>query len=475
VLRPLIVRACLAVLPLIGGACSKTPPNVLVVVIDTLRVDRVTAKAGDAAVMPFLHGLAERGAFFSNAHAQSSWTNPSVATIFTSRYQSQHRITAFNSTLAEEELTLAEVLREHGYATGGFIANVLLRAKLGFGQGFDRYETYARQDRGGNDDPAFAKPRAERINRESLAWLDERRRTEPHRPVFLYLHFMEPHNPYDPPDPYLERVLRGRPRPDVADVNRRMAVSTVATFDEQQVQAMRDCYDAEAASVDAALRDLFEQLRSRGFLDDCIVVITADHGEEMHEHGLMGHDQTLYEEVLRVPLIVLAPGTHDGTTVSGIVSLVAVAPTVLDLAGIAVPTAFEGRSLRAQMPGRQSWWPFRAAGSTSGPEPPGGGIGIAYSELIKDPGATHLRPHERAVVTESAKLISNVDGTSEFYDLRTDPAEAHPDEVGPEARAALSQLLVDFTARTGGAPPSSSRVILDDQTRERMRALGYQE
>jgi len=252
-------------------------------------------------------------------------------------------------------------------------------------------------------------------------------------------------------------------------------VSTVATFDEQQVQAVRDCYDAEAASVDAALRDLFEQLRSRGFLDDSIVVITADHGEEMHEHGLMGHNQTLYEEVLRVPLIVLAPGVHDGTNVSGIVSLTAVAPTVLDLAGIAVPTVFEGRSLRAQMPGRQSWWPFRAAGSTSGHEAAGGGIGVAYSELIKDPGATHLRPHERAVVTESAKLISNVDGTSEFYDLRTDPGEAHPDEVGREARTALSQLLVDFKARTGGALPSSSRVILDDQTRERMRALGYQE
>src|SRR5262249_25757249 len=155
-----------------------------------------------------------------------------------------------------------------------------------------------------------------------LTWLDDVRQQQPQQPVFLYLHYMEPHNPYDPPDDYLDRVRGDRPQPDRAAVNERMMFPNLGRFTDDMVQAVKDYYDAEVISIDTALHALFDDLAARHFFDDAIVVVVADHGEEFREHELMGHHQTLYEEVLRVPLIVMLPGQHSALTVPEIVSLV---------------------------------------------------------------------------------------------------------------------------------------------------------
>ena len=460
------VLLVLLLLPL--GCKEKTrSPDVLVLLVDTLRADRLGAYGGRQGLTPFLDSLAQRGFVFRNTYAQSSWTDPSVAALFTSRYQSQTRITSFRAVLGDDEITLAEVLRQHGYATGAFIANFLLRKDLGYSQGFDRYETYARSATDAQGNRTFLKERAPRIDREALAWLDGVRRDQPGKPVFLYLHYMEPHAPYDPPQADVDRVLQGRPQPDLEAVNARMRIPNLGTFSDEMVRQIRDLYDAEVTSLDAELRNLFAALAERHFLDNGIVVLVADHGEEFYEHGIVGHHQTLFEEVLRVPLIVLVPGHHTGAAIEPIVSLTDVAPTLLDLAGIPAPASFEGGSLRGVM---------------GLPAPAGGAVprsalpvtGVAFSELIKN-GEQRQRPHERTVITKTDKLITDVDGQREFYDLAKDPGETNPDALAEDTRSRLSAQLAEFVAHVSErAAPSSTREM-DEETRERMRALGYQE
>jgi arylsulfatase A-like enzyme len=289
----------------------------------------------------------------------------------------------------------------------------------------------------------------------------------------MYLHYMEPHNPYDPPQVFVDRVLDGRAQPDRDEVNERMVLPSMGRFSDEMVQAVKDFYDAEVMSVDAALRSLFEALAARHFLDNAIVVVLADHGEEFREHGLMGHHQTLYEEVVRVPLIMRVPGHNGAVRVDPIVSVSDIAPTVLDLAGIPAPETFEAASLRRAMGlQRRSWWPF--GGSDDPPSSPLPATGVAFSELIKE-GTMRQRPHERAVITATDKLIVDVDGGREFYDLRADPGETNPNALDGDARTRLSTEIADFVTQTAGRTVPAATSAMDAETRERMRALGYQE
>jgi arylsulfatase A-like enzyme len=453
------------------AACARAshrPPNVVVVLIDTLRWDRLGAYGSGRGLTPFLDQFAERATVFHRAYAQSSWTNPSVASLFTSRYQSQHGVITFASTLAPEELTLAEVLRAHGYATGGFIANFLLQGRFGFDQGFDHWGVYSRTDP--RAPSKYIKATAERINAESLAWLDAGSAGRA-SPAFLYLHYMEPHAPFEPAPAALAHVLAGRPAPDAARANEAMTLAPVIDFaaNPALLQSVEDLYDADVMSLDAQLRTLFAALDQRGVLDNAVVVVTADHGEEFLEHGHVGHNVDLYNEVITVPLMVHLPGQTQRADVDDIVSLVDVAPTLLDLAGIPAPAAFEGHSfagrLRAARDGRWSW-----AGLLTLLHGRQTRSGTAFSELIKPPDENRRSPHERAVVDGQHKLITGVDGEREYYDLAADPGEHQPAALTEAERLALERALEPlraYAARGGGGHE------VDEDTKERMRALGY--
>lgn len=431
----------------------------LVIVIDTLRPDRLGAYGNTNGLTPFLDSLAARAVVFRNAYAQTSWTNASIASLFTSRYQSQHHVTSFQATLSDQEQTIGEILKANGYATGGFVANILLLSRLGFAQGFDHYKTYTRTEKDFVGRDVYIKERAEKINSEALAWLDQQQKTDVKAAsTFLYLHYMEPHNPYDPPDAALQRVLAGRPVPDIASVNERMHLPNVGTFTDEQVRDVRDLYDAEVSSIDAQLKVLFDELGRRHFLDNCIVIVTADHGEEFREHGLMGHHQTLFEEVVRVPLIVSLPGRTQRADVTHLVSLVDVAPTLLDTLKIAAPDTFTGRSLA----------PLLAKADSGSLE------GTVFTELIKE-GTQRARPHERAVIRSDRKLIADVDGANEFYDLRTDPGETNNAGLDETARAGLLGELTKFKEHGQAAPARGPANATDPETKERMRQLGYSE
>src|SRR5690242_22307 len=211
-----------------AGGCLRwvrRPPNVIVIVIDTLRADRLGSYGNTHGLTPFLDTLGTRGVVFKRAYAQSSWTNPSIASLFTSRFQSQHGVVIPASRLADSEVTLAEVLHARGYATGGFSANALIGNHVGFGQGFDEYQALwpappdATHYHG-------AKQRADSIDDLALQWLD-RRGCGATAPFFLYLHYVEPHPPYSPPAEVLKRLYPGRPAPDLDMVSTRVLYWTM--------------------------------------------------------------------------------------------------------------------------------------------------------------------------------------------------------------------------------------------------------
>jgi arylsulfatase A-like enzyme len=455
----------LAVPPACRGHQPASRPDVLVVVVDTLRADRLGAYGNRDGLTPFLDSLAARGTVFRRAYAQTSWTNPSVASLLTSRYQSQHGVITFASVLAESETTLSEVLRTAGYATGGFSANGLINAPLGFAQGYDRYRAHLVKNVG--PQYRWLSERAVTITTEARGWLDTLwSQGRPAMPVFLYLHYMEVHTPYAPPPELLARVRDGRPPPDLDDVNRTVFLGHLGKVPPEKVADIVDAYDAMVLAMDDALRALFAQLEQRGFLDHALVVITSDHGEEFKEHGLMGHEKTLFEEVIHVPLIVLTPGQREPVVVEEVVSLVDVAPTVLEVIGVPVPATFEGVSRAAALGhgGLVARLRYRLAlGDAPG----------AYTELIKPQGARRFTPHERAVVLTDRKLILGVGGEREFYRLDVDPGERNPDGVPAGERDALAARLEAVRAKAGGAATRRETKPIDAETRERMRALGY--
>jgi arylsulfatase A-like enzyme len=383
------------------------PPDVVFVLVDGLRADRVGWYGGAAGLTPFLDGLAGSSSVFWHAYAPADSTIPVLASLFTSRFPSQHGVETLTARLGRRELSLAQALRSAGYATAFFSAHPLLSARLGLGRGFEMGRVYYE----------VRKQRVTRLGSDALAWLERTHATRPEAPVFLFLHLMDVHEPWKL-HPALAKVRGEAPEhlgklAELAGRDLRFAAMS-----SEEAELARVLYDAEVAGLDASLRQLFAELDARGILSDAIVVVTSDHGVELLDHGGRGYGHALWDEVIRVPLLVKRPGQLVRSDVDEVVSLVDLAPTLLAAAGIPVPPTFQGRSRLDALQGRS--WLRRLA------EP--GPHGTAYSERAV---RGEPRQHARAVVHRSGKLIEAGDGTREFYDLASDPAEGRRDALGP--------------------------------------------
>ncbi len=334
----------------LGAACSlgtwreEARPSILVVLVDALRPDHLGCYGYGRPTSPEIDRLAARSVRFSQAVAVSSWTKPSVPSLFTSLYPSQHGVlegsarggprAAESDVLPEEARTLAEALRERGYRTAAFVHNAHLRPAFGLAQGFDEYLD--------SDESAPA------MIRRVLAWMDGERSETGTSPFFVYLHVLDVHWPYEPP-PEAARALGAEAgeRPD--DYALREAVNRgLVRLSPEEVERIVLRYDAEIRGVDAALGELLDGLEERGLLERMVVAFTSDHGEAFLEHGTLGHGADLYEESLRVPLILKLPGARGaGRVVAERVTTLDLMPTLLELAGVAPVEAgaAAGRSL----------------------------------------------------------------------------------------------------------------------------------
>jgi len=458
-------------LALLALACSAParPPNVVLVVIDNLRADRLGAYGHTRPTSPVFDALAERGELFERVQAPSSWTKPSVASLFSSLGPDEHGAVSFERHLRDGVTTLAEVFARAGYETVGVSGNfVHVNEDTGLGRGFARFRVLAPEVDGQRgdvlltaQDPSGAgvrlrAPRGEEVNREVLGLLPERGEA----PLFLYAHYMEPHAGFDPPPEALARVLGSERRPapmtsdEVVDLAR--AGGPLAP---ELLARMLDLYDGEVAAADAALGSLLDSLEERGWLEQAVVVVLSDHGEEFGEHGGLFHARTLHGEALWVPLLIVdtRAGAPRGRR-QEVVDLLDVGPTVLARAGLPVPTAMRGRDL--SQPSRTS---------------PDGRVARLHCDAVFE---DHLGPrvHEAAWVGWPWKAIVDRRGSIHWYQLERDPFERAPVGAAETAVPELArQRAAELAARALAVDPGacSQGTGLDPGAREGLRALGY--
>lgn len=446
------IRQLAALLPFLAacGADNPPPPNVLFISLDTLRVDRLGSYGSTAGLTPELDALAAGATRWARCTATAPWTVPSHASMFTGLYPHAHGAHSFEPVsaqvdnvwvLAQEHETLAEVLAAEGYATGAVVANVAyLGPALGLDQGFD--------------DWSLSRERAPRINKQALRWIEG---VEEGRPWMLFLNYMDTHRPYN------VEPQAGEQRFDSKEFSGTLLDRLYERVMVKQEPAgelgerIEQQYDRAVRNLDAALGELFAELRARGLLEHTLVVVTADHGEYFGEHGLVEHSKDVYEEALCVPLIVKSPGQTVAAVRTEPLTLAHLPRLILD-------------ELSDEISARH------AAGF---PLVPGEGPLVAenyYSRLrdVLDERFGERFRRVRTVLYEGEyKLIHSSDGQHELYNLVRDPGEGE-DLAASEAER-LERMVTQLEELLGAArfDPEQRATIDDPQHMQELRGAGY--
>jgi arylsulfatase A-like enzyme len=442
----------------VTAAPPQTSPSFVVVVLDTVRADHTSAYGYHRNTTPHLARLSARGIRFERAYATGHWSLPSHASLFTGLLPSRHGAHTEHPALDSQHPTLAELLAGHGYETANFTGNAWIGPGTGMTRGFQlNHEAWRRYHvdimlLANRIYYALMAPDWDKGGADILAgirrWLSERDAT---RPYFLFVNFYEPHGPYQ----HVPRAFRRR----YTDVDLSLRALEVignrvmtATQNGHRLSAEdaatgRDLLDGAIAAADALLGELLELVG-----DEPIVVVLSDHGELFGEHTLYGHSNTLYEPLIRIPMVIAGGALPQGLVAEEVVSLVDIMPTLLDLAGIEGP-AVDGIDLRPLL---------REDGDL-------GRQWVRAEQFSKDTlarGWAHQRPGEvdylfarkQAVVSRSVKRIVAADGSDRGYDLRGDPGEERP---FPGSDTGLSARVPEPEAgRTAPAPdPIQSKML----------------
>ncbi len=367
-------------------------PNVLLISIDSLRADHVGCYGYGRNTTPTLDSLAAIGTVFTNAVAQSSWTLPSHVSLLTGMYSKTHGVSTVREGLGVDAVTLAERMRSAGYTTAAFVSGHLMLPLYGMDQGFDLYDASCVHTTPEERHTDITSPcLQERVSK----WLSDCGDA----PFFLFVHYWDVHFDYAPPVPFDTLFDPGyRGQLDGSDFAHNENISP--DMPPRDLEHLVALYDGEVAYTDMHIGMLMHELRSHGLDNRTLVVVTSDHGDEFFEHGGKGHGHTLFQELIRVPLIWVEPGrTGAVPTVEDVVELVDVAPSVLKYVGLGSGALGEGRSLGSFLSDRPD------------------GPGVAFSEVRRG-------DYLKAVVSRDAKLVESVEaGTTVLYDLRNDPGE----------------------------------------------------
>jgi arylsulfatase A-like enzyme len=428
-------------------------PSVLVLMVDTLRADRLGCYGAAPSPSPTIDRLAREGRLFEQAISQSSWTLPAVASLLTGLYPKSHGLVAGQhagadalaggggdpSFLADAIPTLAAEAVRAGVTTFGVSASPLVSRDTNLARGFETFLEFGWDGKREDWTPAAV------VNRAFLDWLAENRGLR----FLAYLHYMDTHDPYTPPGrppapPGVRReVVAGRVGPLALAVNRGGAPPLPAA----EVDYLRALYDGEIAAWDAELARLLEGLAAAGVAGSTVVVLVADHGEEFQDHGKLKHGIHLYDELVRVPLVVAGPGVG-AARVAAQVQGVDLFPTVATLLALAVPPGLPGQDLLGTLAPRPAFSETLYGVAADGAETALAAIRLPDWKLIHTPAASRF----------------------ELFDLAQDPGERENRFGRVEAGEALAARLARWTAETPAAPAPTGR---DPRLLEKLRALGY--
>ncbi len=471
-----------------GGDDSPRPgtfakgPHILLIVFDTLRFDHTGAYGYTRDTTPVLDRFAREGVLFERAYAPSSWTLPSTASLLTGRYPSSHGVEKSTSALSDELETLPAILRGRGYRTGLFSGNPFVEPNFGFRKGYERIHATTRPMYlrlfylpiylkttfgrtflipGGSDSwvtryesiwrPGLKKEWIEggELTGELFRWIDE----EEDRPLFAHVQIMEPHEPY---------VGRGRFGREGISRATMLGTAPLHPFDTipdptpDKLEIAVGRYDDNVWSADLVLESIVAGMEERGLLEDTWIVLTSDHGEEFHEHGGCGHGNSLYEELIRVPLIFHGKGIMP-RRVQSLARLIDVAPTICALAGAPPPGGAAGISLLPILLGDSDET----------------GLSEVYAEVNRARG----RGASMLILSDGSKVIrSRGEGEEIFhlFNLADDPLErVNLYGRDRERSAAAVEKLLEAELNAAEGKKEGVESTLDPVTEKRLRALGY--
>lgn len=424
-------------------ATAATKTNVVLVLVDTLRADHLGLYGYERPTSPHLDRLAASGVVFERGKSQAACTFISVSSLLTGHYP--HRIlkhTRGKLGVPDEHTSVAEILSKEGYETLAVTASSVVRKTPGefnedggYGKGFDTF-----------DESCEKKPAACVTDKAiELA-------SKAERPFFLYLHYMDPHAPYRPPDGY-ERAFSA-PASDAPPRNgdlrpyARRLYKGGGKVARGPIARLADAYDDEIRYWDGEFARLIEDLRAKGLLEDTLLVLTADHGEDFLEHEDLGHCRTVHETSIHIPVLLWGPDIEPGRRVAAPIENVDVLPTLLDLLEIdATNYALDGSSVQGLISG----------------DPTGEEVAFASQGRL------------RSVNDRRYKLVYDVQsGERRLYDLESDPGETH-DRANdlPAVFDRLSARLADHMRATEGKASKTRSLIRSEQMHNKLRALGY--
>lgn len=436
---------------LLAGCGPSQPPNVVLVVADTLRADKLGCYGSELGLTPYIDRFAAASSVFDHATSHAPWTLPATASLFTSLYPQQHgaggRLPNFTGLNPAVE-TLAERFLNAGYWTHAIVNVAFLGGTFGLTRGFEQVD-----ERFYNNNLQVRS--AAETTDAALAWIDGERSG----PFFLLVHYFDVHAVYAPPQPFRRRFAAPPDREDERFVfgTRSHMLSLRAgelTLDPQVIGRAERLYDAEVAYMDSQIGRLFDGLSERGLQENSIVVLTADHGEEFLDHGGFEHGHTLYGELTDVPLIIRAQGDARARPAhySASVGHVDVAPTLCELAGLAPSTSYMGRSLVPWIEGQ------------SLPEVPL----LAHGDFWDAPLSSTRLGDYKLILPQDPEL-----GDPELYRWRSDPLE-QVNLATEEAHVVqrLSELLAEFARQAAQRGPGA-RVELSAEMIDQLKSLGY--
>jgi arylsulfatase A-like enzyme len=443
------------------------PPNVLLVVLDTVRDDALSCYGNPRPTTPNLDRLASQGTRFENAYSTCFWTLPSHASLLTGLYPSEAGATSETNQLPQRLTTLAEHLSNAGYRTSAIVRNPWISEERGFAQGFESFVEDWR------DDTSHEAKEEDGAVDLATTWMGEQ--VDIGEPFFLFVNLNIAHLPYTPPES--DRARFASRRWSGERVEKLMAIeggwghlAGRLSLDADDFGLLRDLYEAEVSIADRHVGRMLDWLEDRGQIERTLVIVVSDHGENLGDHGRIDHVYSLYDSTVRVPLIVRHPARFQaGSVRSELVSLIDVAPTILEATGLSDPglglpglaldgPELSGRSMVFAENGRpingirllQKWFPEFDASSIDHPM--------------------------RMVRNGPFKLIWTADVSAELFDITSDPGEL--EDLSPDRVDLGNRLLADLRSWSLGIEP---RVVprafesTDQESLEKLRRLGYVE
>lgn len=465
---------------------NKRAPNILLIILDTLRPDHLSCYGYGETTSPNLDKLAEEGALFQNAFCTAPWTLPSHGSIFTGAYVSRHGLDQGNEHLSTDLTTLPRLLSQQGYHTAAFSSNIWVSPLTGLARGFHHFKRANQPPFDDIQNPNILQKiikeiywryffkrydyGAREINGAirdffSSGWCQD-------QPFFIFINYLETHLQYEPPRKFRNMFLRDRAQKRLArriNQDARKVNGGLYKMSDEELEILRALYDAEIRYVDHRVGELLSMLKDLKILDDTLLIITSDHGENLGDHGLMDHQFSLYDTLIRVPLIVRYPKAFQpGTVVGQQVQTVDFLPTIADVLNLkkdALPVnQIQGRSLLQAQGQRKARTVFAEYLNPR--------VQV-LQRAFPDRDWSKFNKKLRAIRKQKYKLIYSSYGDHELFDISQDPAESENIILEhPEVAENLLQEL-DAWVESVSQKMEKTQLELQEDSRRVLEGLGY--